>query len=232
MKPVINIDPDCIPGVFRKRILLTEQNLIEPEKDKPKKKLNNKKVKKATKKKPKIPKVFTDLSHNVTNIGSNSDDKKDQFQSVNDIFGIDYDPSESVKFGSSIMFPIFEKNDTNMTDFMGFTDDDEDLNMAILESLKETQNKPIKNIQNKKPKDENIESFYYWVCLDLRVYGPDPSLPVYVENKELYLNLEQIENIKKNWRKVESDDTNFMQDLTYYKLETRQLYKDNLFNYN
>lgn len=95
---------------------------------------------------------------------------------------------------------------------------DIEINKAIMESF---------NISTKSDED-------FWVCIDLRIYGPNPYQPLYFNNKEYYFNYRQVDSIVNNWNKVNSE-TIFgerkIEDIMYYKLETKQLEKNNYFIY-
>jgi hypothetical protein len=52
----------------------------------------------------------------------------------------------------------------------------------------------------KKSIDENKN--FSRVCIDLRVYGPDPYQPIYVNDIAYYLDAEQVKKVKDDWNKI------------------------------
>lgn len=66
------------------------------------------------------------------------------------------------------------------------------------------------------------ESLYneFWVCIDLRVYGPDPSLQIYVNESEYFLTEQQQKSIKKIWKIIDPESQSGMkynQNMEYFK---------------
>ena len=54
------------------------------------------------------------------------------------------------------------------------------------------------------------------VCIDLRVYGPDPEQPIYINEQPYYFNLLQINKVKKEWEKVKPGSTT-VQEIEFLK---------------
>jgi len=81
-----------------------------------------------------------------------------------------------------------------------------------------------------------IESFknkinddHFYICLDLRIHGPTPEEPIYVEGIPYYLNNEQKMDIIKAWNKVNPDTSSgiiFQQKLNYIKSLSNDLIFD------
>ena len=60
----------------------------------------------------------------------------------------------------------------------------------------------------------------FYICLDLRYYGPNPDQPIYYNDIPYYLTLKQIERVEKVWKKIDpstTTGTKYHQDLEYYK---------------
>lgn len=99
---------------------------------------------------------------------------------------------------------------------------DDKINKLLYDSLddfeKEEQNLEIAILESLKSSNNNNKDIGY--CLDLRIFGPDPHRPIFINNKEYYLNKEQIDEINKIWFKINpstSQGIRFAQDLEYYK---------------
>lgn len=87
-------------------------------------------------------------------------------------------------------------------------DSEDELEAAIQLSMQKHDEKD--NISN----DE--ESFF--ACIDLRVFGPEPYQPLYVDGIEYHLNNDQINKVKKVWHMINPDTDNglkYSQDLAY-----------------
>lgn len=100
-------------------------------------------------------------------------------------------------------------------------DEDAELNRAILESL---GIKPEDSPEEPKSKNDP-----FWVCIDLRVYGPDPYQAIYVNDIEYYFSLDQIHRIHDVWEKIDPNTIQgerHLQDIQYYRLEMKQLIKN------
>lgn len=78
----------------------------------------------------------------------------------------------------------------------------------------------------------HIKENSYNLVLDLRIYGLNPSIPVYLPNNDyINLSLKNQQRIKTQWNRINFDSIygqNKLDDIKYYKLETRQLEKDKL----
>ena len=60
----------------------------------------------------------------------------------------------------------------------------------------------------------------FYICLDLRIYGPDPYKEIYIGDKIYYLNENQIKKIKNAWARVNPDSSAgiiYSQNIEYYK---------------
>lgn len=96
-------------------------------------------------------------------------------------------------------------NKENITDIKH---NEDDLEKALRESL-------IIHIEEYK----NIQTDY--ICLDLRIYGQDPTLPIYIADIPYYLTQIQINKIKRLWNKINS--LIFQQDYEYYKCLSKDM---------
>lgn len=158
---VINEDiVNFIPGLFRKRIKLTEKNLVRPVTDLVKK--NN------------IPKPIIDDDNIQNAIKESEKEYNENFEKE--------------------LSKILEKSiqDNNFVDY-----DDYILNQVVEDSYKIIDNTPVGS-----PNLLRYENLKMGVCLDLRIYGPDPYQPIIIFDTHYYLNNEQIKEIKKIWNKI------------------------------
>lgn len=86
-------------------------------------------------------------------------------------------------------------------------DDDPILKQILRESLMDFQ-------RTTAPK-ENL-----WILLDLRIYGPNPYLPVHVFDNEIFLTVPQINKILSIWASIDpgtTDGLRFQQYINYTK---------------
>lgn len=94
-----------------------------------------------------------------------------------------------------------------------------DLQDILKESLKEYEDEIQQNILNQSLIGD-IEENGFYICIDLRDYGPNPNQPIYYDDVVYYLSNKQIKRINKLWNKVNPDTTcgiKLSQDLAYYK---------------
>jgi len=98
----------------------------------------------------------------------------------------------------------------------------------ILEySLMEYEKEYNKNIQ--KTLNESINQKYN-VLIDLRIYGPNPDIPIIINELIFYLDNKQKIDLIKQWNKVNPDTTSghiYIQKLEFYKSLSKDLYKNN-----
>ena len=79
-----------------------------------------------------------------------------------------------------------------------------------------------KNINNKS------NDFEFWICIDLRMYGDDPSQPVYVGDTPYYFNFDQMNKIKEKWSSINPETSIGIrkhQDIEYVKAMYNDIYK-------
>ena len=82
------------------------------------------------------------------------------------------------------------------------------LQQAIIESMK--------NKENTEDDDVEMEDRRILVNIDLRIYGRDPSQPIYVDDIPMYLNKQQAEEVVQKWHLVGPNATGaYIQDLEY-----------------
>lgn len=207
LKPVINISEEQlnnIPGVYRLRLKLTEKNRIKP-----------------------------------TN-QTNEDNSKIKLFHQNGLFKNDPEIYKAIKipFHDSITF----NNIRFIVDDIGKDDeinkiirmiDEYEIQQELQNSLEEyhqMEEKQLKNtiLESLKQYDQNKENEdgFFYVCIDLRIYGPNPYQPIYIIDIPYYLNNQQIEYVQKIWRKIDPNTPTgirFHQNLEFQK----SLIKDN-----
>ncbi len=75
-----------------------------------------------------------------------------------------------------------------------------DIQNIINQSRREYEEKYQKELNNAlKISINNDTNNTFNICIDLRIYGPDPQQPVYIADVPYYFSLEQINKIKKAW---------------------------------
>ncbi|CAH6421148.1 Hypothetical protein KVN_LOCUS159 [uncultured virus] len=70
------------------------------------------------------------------------------------------------------------------------------------------------------------ESISFWVCIDLRIYGPNPNLEIYMLDTPYYLTKFQMEKIKNTWFKINgnsSDSIKYLQNFEFNKALSKDL---------
>jgi len=134
-------------------------------------------------------------------------------------------------------------------------DGSNELQQAIEQSLKWGRRSSIESIQDSEididsdsdqcevfesPVEEHVmetsdpTGMVYNVCLDMRIYGVDPFLPIHIDGKDYYLSEDQIVEIQQKWNEVNPDTTQgkeFEEDLKYYYMEYNHMKKNNLFKF-
>jgi hypothetical protein len=98
-------------------------------------------------------------------------------------------------------------------DSLNYNNNDEDLdeyllNQALIESMKQTNN-------------NNGLHNTFTVLLDLRIYGNEPTKPIIVDNKQYFLNNDQIQLVKTTWNKI-----NHVSDASIKFYQTLELIKN------
>lgn len=92
-----------------------------------------------------------------------------------------------------------------------------------LEEVERVEDEIVQQIIEKSMKEDKPGVY---VCIDLRVYGPDPYLPIYVGDTPYYLNPEQIEKVKMKWNQVNPETEageQFHQKMEYVKNMAKDL---------
>jgi len=93
--------------------------------------------------------------------------------------------------------------------------DDQILNQIINESISDAQ-KEISNNDNNV--DMDIDNNPFHIILDIRIYGPDPYQPIFIDDIQYYLSEQQIKKILTVWNTVNTHntyDSKFKQNLEY-----------------
>lgn len=68
--------------------------------------------------------------------------------------------------------------------------------------------------------NESFNDTSFWVCIDLRVYGPNPNKEIYVFDTPYYFDNEQIKRIKQEWYRVNPNNSSgikLKQDINFFK---------------
>lgn len=201
---VINISKNeivYIPGLFRKRILILDENEREPAISKI---VPNKKIKKI--KTIKLVKSDTSSVNTTDDIIANRLNYNDDDCDISDIVKqslVEYEKTER-EILNKIMMET--KNQTKKSDLLYdeySSEEDPELLDAIMLSLEQDANKILG-----------------YVCIDIRVYGLDPTQPIYINGKKYFLNEKQIDYIVSLWNKINLDSNagvKFHQMIEYQK---------------
>jgi hypothetical protein len=70
------------------------------------------------------------------------------------------------------------------------------------------------------------EQQYYQIMIDLRIYGNEPEMPIFINEKPYYLSYQQKEKIRNIWSKINPDTRNgliYQQNLAYQKSEAKDM---------
>jgi hypothetical protein len=73
-------------------------------------------------------------------------------------------------------------------------------------------------------KEDDNEGFF--VCIDIRVFGPEPYQSLFIDGLEYYLNNDQINKVKKVWLMIDPDTNTglkYSQNLEYQKALAKDL---------
>lgn len=212
--PVVNPEVlESTPGLFRIRVKLTTQNLNKPET------------------KSNDPVDFVD--HSTENIYDMMDDDFENTIDTTQLADTDIDlkdiMQESLKqFKEQHDEELSKIIEQSIQDNMSY--DDILLNQALLESSTipsdHVQNNEISKDSIQESQNILIDEDGFYICLDLRYYGPNPDQPIYYNDLPYYLSLNQMEKVKKLWNKIDPNTTTgtkYQQDQEYFKC----LYQDN-----
>lgn len=191
----VNVDPieeEHIPPIFRMRLKMNSSNLVKPE------------IEKITGDEAQID--FTDSESDIIfpkkfvppiNIHENHNNDHDIHdiikQSINE-----YEMNEEMELNKAIESSLQGTSIDNTVD----NDDIDNLlfETALMDSLAEHVVKfdePI--IENT---DDDNE---FYLCFDLRIFGPDPYQPIYFMELPYFFSLSQVDKIKQKWNKVNPD---------------------------
>lgn len=118
-------------------------------------------------------------------------------------------------------------NYDNVLNFSNLGAEEIELEIAIRESL---QNITFDNEEDiflqQIIQDSMInENDYFWICIDLRMYGPDPSQPIFVGDILYYFDFDQMNKIRQKWNIVNPESVAGIrkhQDIEY----VHAMYKD------
>ena len=226
----INVDPieeEHIPPLFRMRLKLNSTNLVKP--DIPTVSGDDAQI------------DFTEIDHDdlpyimhktdsipIINHGNNAyvnfdmDDIVQQSKTeyanadIDDIIQqskTEYEMNEEMELSKAIESSL---QNTPIID-NGVNDDDNIDNILFEQAIMESLTKHIKHsddIDNANNEDENE----FYVCFDIRVFGPDPQQPIYFMELPYYFSTWQMDLIRQRWNKVNPDTSTgqqTQQDIEY-----------------
>lgn len=196
---IINDDHlEYIPGIYRVRLLFTDDNLVPiTKKDVSKENSNDSDdeffVKKKNKKEQDDPDIDQILEESLTEYNKS----------------LDKVIHESIKDHDELL----NKNDVHDINDVDY--DEYILNQAILESLSNNNSK----LEKEKEQDQSQKNSFYFV-IDIRGYINDLTQPVIVYGDTYYLSNKQMDYMKKLWNKINPETPSglkFQQDLEYHK---------------
>ena len=187
-----NDELQLIPGLYRKRIMLNNDNLI--------KRMPNKKAN-----------INVNTNTNINIFGSyNFNDITTN--SFNNTSLIDSDTSLIEAMNNSIkeqeLYFLKELDEAKKLSLKNMGNMDNDNNTLDIDDI-ELMQAIEQSLMNS---DDKVE---ICVCLDLRIFGPNPEEPIYVNDVPYYLNENQINEIEMLWKKI--NDHQFKQLLEYHK---------------
>ena len=195
----VNVDPieeEHIPPLFRMRLKMNSSNLVKPE------------IEKITGDEAQIdfidsesdiifPKKFVpsiNIHENHNNDHNDHDIHDIIKQSINE-----YEMNEEMELNKAIesslqCTPIIDNTlDNNDIDNLLFE-------TALMDSLAEHVVK-FDEPNNENTDDENE----FFLCFDLRIFGPDPYQPIYFMELPYFFSSSQVDKIKQKWNKVNPD---------------------------
>lgn len=234
--PVINITEDevcCIPGIFRMRLKFTNNN-----KNKPISHIIKENVPNIVKNNNSYDQMNEYISkHYEENqdmlYGENHNDMDNSLKlaiqkSLSTFNNVDEDVDiNEILYKSrkdhelkedEILAKILEESVINQIDSYDYIPDE------VFNDFVSIENDVDDELKTALELSINEESFF--VCIDIRVYGPEPYLPIYVNGNEYYLNNDQINKVKKIWNMVNPYTNNglkYSQNLEYQKSLSKDL---------
>ena len=188
---VINLTEDTIihiPGVYRKRLLITDEHLKKPHLE-----FKNDISK---------PKENIKEQIGISNIDNNVYNNVDMEVNITTILEhslIEYEKLNENQCEEDMIKAInqsLEDINYDNIDLNSLDDSDDELLAAVMLSL-----------------ENNINKFY--VCIDLNLYGPNPYQPIVIDGKEYFLQKDQISNITLLWEKI--NEFKYNQKIEYIK---------------
>lgn len=231
LPPVINSEHlEYIPGFYRVRLRLTDENLYPPviQKQENNKDSNTKDNKKR--------KENNDSSDDEPSYSTAPHMHDEVFFEDNPIEAdMNQVMKESLKeYNTATLDQVMTESikDNHEVDY-----DEYILNQAILESLNNGDLTPNNNLSNNHVSNENAfsnntnQSFYYVV--DIRGYIGDLTQPIIVYGDTYYLSNKQIDYMQKLWQKLNPETPaglKFQQDFDFYKGLAKDLAKDSTKN--
>jgi len=211
--PVDNIpleDMRNIPGIFRIRFHLTESNMVLPILE--------------------IPEESAQ-AQTITQINI-SDVINYQTGGDNSYYHGEYDPFDIIDNDiANNMAYILEKSklqyekelddelEKAINESKSYADNE--LEKALVLSQMDVYNFPnTKIVNNADDKFDDTNNIIFNVCLDIRLYGPNPTTPILIDDMVFYLNEEQIKKIQDVWKKIDPETPtgiNTLQNIQYFK---------------
>ena len=97
--------------------------------------------------------------------------------------------------------------------------------------INNTANNEVNNGTNNAANNGANNDIKLWVCLDLRIYGPQPNKEICILDDTYYLSKEQIDKLKKLWYKIDPESSSGIinkQNRDYNKAVYDQMVKKNM----
>ena len=226
---ISDMEVSQIPGQFRIRFIIDNNNLNKP-----------KNPKKSELIKPNITNKFVPNTNNI--YIPNNKFPGNGYNLTADNFDDEIKKAISASLGGNIGGNIGT---------IDISEEDQLLNKAIHESLQginnnsendenniEKENNELISIEEQiinqimedslKNEEEQLIDSKFNILLDVRFYGPNPHQPIYIDENIYYLNLLQIDKLKREWNKVNQNTTNgimFEQNYNYNESLSKDMYK-------
>lgn len=209
----VNIDPieeEHIPPLFRMRLKMNSSNLVKPE------------IEKITGDEAQID--FTDSESDIifpkkfiqpTNIHNGHNDHDDHNDhNDHDIHDIikqsinEYEMNEEMELNKAIESSLqgISIIDTTMdTSIENAVDNDDIDNLLFETALMDSLAEHVVKFDDKKNNENTDDENEFFLCFDLRIFGPDPYQPIYFMELPYFFSLSQVDKIKQKWNKVNPD---------------------------
>ncbi|AYV77012.1 MAG: hypothetical protein Barrevirus7_19 [Barrevirus sp.] len=212
---VINMEAlDYVPGLFRMRVKLSPENLVNP--------LDQKVGELANSDDDEDVDSDSDEHYKKKNKRYNKYKKykmKEKEQNDNK-FTDDLDKviQESLKEYNN---NVEDQIDTVINESMGIDYEEYILNQAILESLGKTSVDSCMKNNNNEPKENKKENIdYFHILIDIRDFHDNPEKPLLIDDTTYYLTEKQIIKLLTLWNRVNPNSAagmKFHQDIDYHK---------------